>query len=53
MDQTTEQMQPIQEKKSRWWSWLLIVIILIAVGIGAYFFLIRGSQIPIPPPLPE
>jgi len=30
------QMQPIEEKKSRWWIWLLIVLGVVIVGALVY-----------------
>ena len=65
MQQTTQQIQRTpQEKKSRWWIWLLIIFILVVIGLIIYFLVFSrtgepgifgggGSQIPTPPPLPD
>ena len=36
---TGEQMQPVSEKKSRWWLWLIIVIVVVIILLGIYYWL--------------
>ncbi len=36
-----KQVQPVPEKKSRWWLWLIIALAVIGAGVGAYFLWIR------------
>ena len=34
-----KQVQPVLEKKSKWWLWLIIALTIIGVGVGVYFWL--------------
>ncbi len=33
------QAQPMGEKKSKWWLWVIIAAVIVALGVGAYFWL--------------
>ena len=61
MDEQLNQ-QPIEQKKSKSWKWILGILVLIAIGVGIYFWLSggdsssilgSGNSIPQPPALPE
>ena len=36
---TSEPAQPVLEKKSKWWLWLIIALVVIGTGIGVYFMI--------------
>jgi len=37
--QPVTQVLPVQEKKSRWWIWLIVALVAIGIGVGAYFLI--------------
>ncbi|MFH1787209.1 MAG: hypothetical protein ABH811_00230 [archaeon] len=33
----TGQNQPVEEKKMKWWIWLIIVLLVAGIGWGVYY----------------
>jgi serine/threonine-protein kinase len=42
-----EPWEPVDERGSRWWIWLLVLLLIVAAAVGAYF-LLGGKRVEVP-----
>jgi len=43
-----EPWEPVAERGSRWWIWLLVLLLIAAAAAGAYFLLGGGKRVDVP-----
>jgi eukaryotic-like serine/threonine-protein kinase len=43
-----EPWEPVGDRGSRWWIWVLVALVLVAIAVGAYFLLGGGKRVDVP-----